>query len=130
MQQEIAHVAQKQDAEADRQRGKRARRRREVKENPSDQRSRQARKGVEKERYKQTGNFRAGKRGQKARAKARKRKASRQPGEVGLELLAEKVEQLKRRTSLLKPRMCQFVLVPVFWRFLVLFAPFFARVSF
>ena len=89
MPQEIAQVAQKQAAEVDRQRGKRARRRREVGKKPSGLRSRQARKGVEKERYKQTENFRARKREQKARANARKREANRQPGEVGLELLAE-----------------------------------------
>ena len=48
--QEIAQVAEKQAAEAERQRRKRATRRREIGKKPSDLRSRQARKGVGKER--------------------------------------------------------------------------------
>ena len=87
--QEIAQVAEKQAAEAERQRRKRATRRREIGKKPSDLRSRQARKGVEKERYKQTASFRERKREQKARAKQRRRDANRQEAAGRLEIPAE-----------------------------------------
>ena len=87
--QEIAQSSEKQAREAERQRGKRATRRREIGREPSGMRSRQARKGVGKERYKQTENYRGRKREQKDMAKERRRDASPQPATGGLELPVE-----------------------------------------